>query len=121
MCPQKEATFLLAVGSGNRLASRQSRPPKIDRNRGGAGVRDPIGLPTRPGRSRTSGPLRAHFNRLPMFSSDANGPQRNCQLLDMVLQIGGTVRSNIRFESRWGRQSKLARTLIFLRRNRPSG
>ena len=65
---------------------------------------DPIGLPTRPGRSRASGPLGANFNRLSMSPSDPNGPQRNSQPVDHVLQIGETVRSNIRFESRCGRQ-----------------
>jgi hypothetical protein len=41
------------------------------------------------------------------------------------LQISATLdvycNPKTRFESRWGRQSKLARTLIFLRRDRPSG
>lgn len=40
-----------------------------------------------------------------MSPSDLNGPQRNSQLLDTVLQIGETVRSIFRFESRWGRYS----------------
>jgi len=45
------------------------------------------------------------LNGLSMSPSDRNGPQRNSQLLDPALQIGETVRSNIRFESRWGRSS----------------
>jgi len=38
-----------------------------------------------------------------MSQAIPNGPQRNSQLLDTVLQIGETVLSKYRFESRWGR------------------
>ena len=63
------------------------------------------------------GTRRAHAER-PVGLEPPETPRHRCK----SASCHGCRRSAPgRFDSRWGRRSKLARTLIFLRRNRPSG